>query len=99
MNRDKKIDYVEFHATDIAKTKQFYTDVFGWKFEDYGPDYTSFADGRIAGGFAKGIVTPGTGPLVVILVDDLEAAEQRVKAGLQLRHGRPLNSAGHLKMM
>ena len=79
MSRDRKIDYVEFHATDIAKTKQFYTEVFGWKFEDYGPDYTSFADGRIAGGFEKGTVTPGAGPLVVIFVDDLEAAEQRVK--------------------
>jgi hypothetical protein len=27
--------------------------LFGWKFTDYGPDYTSFADGRIAGGFAR----------------------------------------------
>jgi hypothetical protein len=74
------IDYIEFHATDIAKTKQFYGDVFGWKFEDYGPEYTSFADGRIAGGFCKGAVTAGAGPLVVIYVDDLEAAVLSVKA-------------------
>jgi uncharacterized protein len=78
MTRDKKIDYIEFHATDIAATKQFYGEVFGWKFTDYGPDYTSFEDGRIAGGFAKGNISPA-GTLIVIYVDDLRAAEQLVK--------------------
>ena len=78
MTRDRKIDYIEFNAADIAATKKFYSEVFGWKFTDYGPDYTSFEDGRIAGGFAKGTVAPA-GTLVVIYVDDLRAAEQRVK--------------------
>ena len=44
-----RIDYIEFPATDIAATKRFYNQVFGWEFEDYGPDYTSFKDGRLAG--------------------------------------------------
>ncbi len=78
MNRDRKIDYIEFAATDIAATKNFYGEVFSWKFTDYGPDYTSFEDGRIAGGFMKGTVAPA-GTLVVIYVDDLAAAEKRVK--------------------
>ena len=46
-----RIDYVEFLATDIKATKRFYTQAFRWKFEDYGPDYTSFHDGRLGGGF------------------------------------------------
>jgi uncharacterized protein len=77
-----RIDYVEFPATDIAKTKQFYIDVFGWKFTDYGPGYTSFEDGRIAGGFTKdGAVVKG-GVLVVLYATNLEAMEARVrKAG------------------
>lgn len=33
-----RIDYIEFPATDIAATKQFYSKLFGWRFEDYGPD-------------------------------------------------------------
>jgi predicted enzyme related to lactoylglutathione lyase len=37
-----QINYIEFPATDIEETKRFYGDVFGWKFQDYGPDYTSF---------------------------------------------------------
>jgi hypothetical protein len=47
------MDYIEFPATDTVKTKAFYSQAFGWKFTDYGPDYTSFEDGRLAGGFNK----------------------------------------------
>ena len=50
---DRRIDYLEFPATDIPATKRFYNEAFGWKFEDYGPDYTSFHDGRLGGGFWK----------------------------------------------
>ena len=84
MSRNKTIDYVEFHATDLVAIKQFYSQVFGWEFEDYGPDYTSFKDGRMAGGFSRGPVSPG-GPLVVIYVDDLQSAEKQIKdAGGQI---------------
>ena len=36
--QDRRIDYVEFQAVDIETTKTFYSDVFGWKFTDYGPE-------------------------------------------------------------
>jgi hypothetical protein len=78
MNRRNQIDYVEFHATDLEQVRSFYSRVFGWRFEDYGPDYTSFQDGRIAGGFARGPVAGGAGPLVVIYVDDLRATHKLV---------------------
>ena len=47
--QDRRIDYIEFAATDLPETKRFYTAVFGWSFTDYGPTYTSFVDGRLAG--------------------------------------------------
>lgn len=79
MERDRRIDYIELPATDIAATKRFYMDAFGWKFTDYGPDYTSFEDGRLAGGFTKdGKVATG-GPLVVIYADALEVQETKVR--------------------
>ena len=85
MSRNKTIDYIEFHATDLAATKQFYIQAFGWEFEDYGPDYTSFKDGKMAGGFARGPVSPGTGPLIVIYVDDLRSSEKQIRdAGGQI---------------
>jgi uncharacterized protein len=79
---DRRIDYLELAATDVARTKRFYVDAFGWKFTDYGPDYTSFEDGRLSGGFRKADgVEPG-GALIVIFAIDLAAAEKRVtKAG------------------
>jgi uncharacterized protein len=79
MNRNKTIDYIEFKADDLSAIKRFYSQVFGWEFEDYGPDYTSFKDGRIAGGFSRGSASPGSGPLVVIFVDDLFSVEKQVK--------------------
>src|ERR1700681_4279511 len=75
-----RIDYIEFPANDIAATKRFYGEVFGWKFEDYGPDYTSFQDGRLAGGFWKATAVKPGGALVVIYASELEAAEAKLKA-------------------
>lgn len=75
---NRRVDYIEFPATHIEETKRFYTEVFGWEFTDYGPDYTSFTDGRMAGGFTTmEEVRPG-GPLVVLYATSLEAIEARV---------------------
>jgi uncharacterized protein len=80
MSKDRRIDYVEFPARDIAGVKQFYSEAFGWKFTDYGPSYTSFEDGRLAGGFTTAASVAVGGALVVIYADDLEAAESRVRS-------------------
>jgi predicted enzyme related to lactoylglutathione lyase len=81
MDASNKIDYIEFQAGDLAATKAFFERLLGWKFEDYGPDYTSFADGRIAGGFQRsdkcGTVAGG-GVLVVLYHPRLEEVRQRV---------------------
>lgn len=77
---DRRIDYIEFKTTDIARTKTFYGDAFGWTFTDFGPDYSSFSDGRLDGGFEAGTpVTPG-GPLVILYATDLADAQRRVEA-------------------
>ncbi len=78
-DHDRQVDYIEFGATDIARTKQFYQQVFGWRFEDYGPDYTSFQDGRLSGGFAKDAPVRPANPLVVIYAAGLEDVEAKVK--------------------
>lgn len=77
---DQRIDYIEMDAKNVAKTKQFYIDAFGWQFTDYGPDYTSFVDGRLAGGFRKADTVRKGSVLVVIFAVDLAAAEGAVKA-------------------
>jgi uncharacterized protein len=77
---DRRVDYLEFPATDVAATRRFYAEVFGWKFTDYGPEYTSFEDGRMTGGFRKVDANTRGGPLVVIFAMDLADAERRVRA-------------------
>ncbi len=77
---DRRIDYIEFPATDVPRTKRFYMDAFGWKFEDYGPDYTSFLDGRLSGGFRKAEHVRSEGALIVIYAADLAGMEAKVKA-------------------
>ena len=47
MTLENMIDYVEIPAKDPARAREFFTALFGWKFEDYGPDYCSFHDGRL----------------------------------------------------
>ena len=75
---DKRVDYVEFGSSDFDETKRFYSAVFGWKFTDWGPEYISFNDGRLSGGFTKA-ARPGGTPLVVIYATDIAAIEASVK--------------------
>jgi predicted enzyme related to lactoylglutathione lyase len=77
---DRRIDYIEFPATDISATQRFYHEVFGWNFEDYGPEYTSFFDGRLAGGFWKAPKVVEGGVLVVLYTVNLEGMLEKVKA-------------------
>ena len=79
-SNDGRMDYIEFPAVDIAKTKSFYGEVFGWKFTDYGPDYTSFEDGRLAGGFSKERQAVQGGPLIVIYGHHLATIQQTVRS-------------------
>ncbi len=76
--QDRRVDYIEFQATNIEEAKRFYTEVFGWEFTDYGPDYTSFTDGRLGGGFASAPEVPTGGPLVVLYARNLEEIEARI---------------------
>lgn len=74
-----RIDYIELGVTGIEQSKKFYGETFGWTFTDYGPDYTSFSDGRLDGGFTTES-TPGISPLLVLYAEDLEEVLDRVRA-------------------
>ena len=78
-----KINYIEFTTTSIEQAKHFYSTVFGWSFQDYGPDYSSFssASAGIDGGFSKGDPPPEkSSPLIVLYSKDLKATEAAIVA-------------------
>ena len=75
------IDYIEMPSRNLAATKKFFTALFNWSFSDYGPDYASFDDGRMAGGFFNSGKTAGTdagAPLVVFYHPELEKTRKKV---------------------
>ena len=76
MNEHEKINYVEFPAKDIEAAKAFFTEVFGWSFTDYGPEYTVFTDEGINGGFYKSDLTASTDNGSALIVFYSEALEQ-----------------------
>lgn len=79
MNIENHIDYIEIPVTDPAKAREFFAALFGWTFEDWGADYISFTDGRIAGGFARSeSPAPATGALLIFFSTDLERDRKRV---------------------
>ena len=82
---DQRIDYVEFAVGNIARSRAFYGDAFGWSFKDYGPGYCEFNDGRLTGGFAlggegnSGGTTRAGGPLIILYASDLAATQARLE--------------------
>ncbi len=76
---NNRIDYVEIPVTDINEANRFYGEIFGWEFVDYGPDYMSFNDGRLTGGFRKEQNPMRGGILVVFYAIQLESIEAKVK--------------------
>ncbi|MBT8089039.1 MAG: VOC family protein [Gammaproteobacteria bacterium] len=80
MRANNRIDYVEIPVTDLEATREFFTSLFGWSFQEWGDEYMSFNDGRLDGGFRHSEEpAPSTGVLLVFFSDDLERDVERVK--------------------
>ncbi|MFW0787547.1 VOC family protein [Gordonia sp. CPCC 206044] len=83
MHTHHTIDYIELGVTDLAAARTFYEQAFGWRFNDYGPDYAGIAapdgDGEI-GGLNPGRSPGRAGPFVLLFSDDLDASVAAVTA-------------------
>jgi uncharacterized protein len=77
-----KIVYLELPAQDLPASRDFYVNLFGWTFQDYGPTYSAFSDSGTEGGFNADPAERTKAILPVIESQDIEATEQSiVKAG------------------
>jgi hypothetical protein len=67
-----RLNYVELTVSDVAASKAFYEQAFGWSLTDYGPEYA----GGDAGGSELGLRADASAkpPLAGIAIDDLEEA-------------------------
>ena len=78
-----KICYIEMPATDIARSAEFYSRVFGWNIRKRGDGSTAFDDttGQVSGTWIPGrppAATPGL--LIYIMVDSVVATVEAVTA-------------------
>jgi uncharacterized protein len=81
MNENEKINYIEIPAKDIKQTKAFFKSVFGWLFNDFGPEYTAFSDAGINGGFyksEKAASTENGSVLIVFYSKDLKKTQTKI---------------------
>lgn len=79
MRAEKRIDYVEIPVTDPAAARDFFAELFGWSFQEWGDEYISFNDGNLDGGFRQAeSAAPASGVLVVFYSEDLERDRERV---------------------
>jgi uncharacterized protein len=77
-----RICFVEIPTSNLASTRSFYTDAFGFAFTDFGPSYASMMTGDVDIGLQADASEAASAPLPVIAVDDLEASFEAVgKAG------------------
>ena len=76
------INYVEFPANDLASTKDFFQKAFGWKFIDYGPEYSAFSESGLEGGFFQSNLKASTengSALIVLYSESLEDTQKVVE--------------------
>ena len=74
-----KIDLIEFpvaSSDELKQTKTFFSNVFGWVYNDWGDDYSDTTDS----GASSGVNADGGSsmPLTVIYSEDLEQTKQLV---------------------
>lgn len=76
-----KINYIEIPSNNLKATKAFFSSAFGWSFVDYGPEYISFQNAGMDGGFYKSdkISSPEGGSVLVVLYSsELEETVKKV---------------------
>jgi predicted enzyme related to lactoylglutathione lyase len=92
-HRHHAIDYVELTVTNLEQAKRFYSEAFGWRFNDYGPEYAGIQSPQggsapEVGGLSTGREVRAGGPLVLLYSTDLDRSVEAVKdAGGQVVNG------------
>ena len=82
MSDHHKINYIEFPARNMYKTKRFFAEVFDWKFQDYGPEYCAFFESGMDGGFFKSEQhsdMDNGSVLVVLYSEDLDQSQKSIE--------------------
>jgi uncharacterized protein len=73
-------DFLELSVADAAVAQAFYTSAFGWQMTGFGPSYACTMTGDVDVGLQADPAERSGAPLIVIRVDDVDAALSSVEA-------------------
>lgn len=73
---------IELYAGNLAASRRFYEEAFGWEFDEHGPDYLGIrrAGGGEVGGMTSACEVKRGGALVILFSKDIEAGAEAVRA-------------------
>jgi predicted enzyme related to lactoylglutathione lyase len=77
-----KLITLNFQQKIFKQQKIFFSQAFGWSFQDFGPEYSSFSDQGIDGGFYKSELSSSVNngaALIVIYSQELEATKTKIE--------------------
>ena len=72
-------DFLELPVGDVAAARDFYARAFGWEMTGFGPSYACTMTGDVDLGLQADAAERSAAPLIVIRVDDVEAALAQVE--------------------
>lgn len=81
MSTNNHIDLVEFPAKspeELLTVKNFFANVFGWKFNDYGDGYSDTQSSGLTFGINANKENAQSMPLTVLYSENLEETKQKV---------------------
>lgn len=73
-------NFLELPVADADRASRFYADAFGWSLTAYGPTYACTLTGDVDMGLQADPAERPAAPLIVIQVDDLDAAAAQIEA-------------------
>ncbi|MGB5446449.1 MAG: VOC family protein [Psychromonas sp.] len=82
MTEHEQINYLELPSKDINATKAFFSEVFNWRFNDYGPEYCAFSGAGLAGGFYLSNLrsrTENGSALTVFYSNNIKHTQQKIE--------------------
>ncbi|WP_294393031.1 VOC family protein [uncultured Sphingomonas sp.] len=75
-----RADFLELPVADVATARAFYGQVFGWGMTGFGLTYACTLTGDVDLGLQADPAERTQAPLIVVRVDDLDAASAAVEA-------------------
>lgn len=79
--------HIEWSTTDLERTRDLLSGLFGWKFESWGEDYMIYTTPKgVGGGIMKADrVEPGKSPFVYVDVPEIEPyLEKAIELGAEI---------------